>query len=395
MAAVGDAPDRLGPARVVPGAAEADGVETATARDGTIVACFGGRPPGAQPAIDCRTAPPGHGFGAPQVVARRNAGLNDVTVRSDGSVIVAFSRDAARRRRRLLWRSAPLRRPFGPVHTLATADQGAGVSLGSAPDGTVVAAWSKATTQEFEPRTPVLRMLAPGAPDFGAPVRFSRDRSLSGGVSVDADESGLVLRYYTRPAPEEIDAPWAVLRRPDGSFAAAVPIPTPAAEGFAFRAGSVVFDADGTPTAVGETWREADTDCGDVDFGRIAAGPLDGSAPPATLSHEGQIAIDPSGARLADGSLLAVWEDAADGNGHTRLEYAVRPAGGSFGDGRALPLLAARDYAIASAGGRALVAWVTGELPDGPSRLVVSASRTAPPYAPVAPRPAHPQAPCG
>src|SRR5256885_13896324 len=83
MAAVGDAPDRLRPARVVPGAAEADGVETATARDGTIVACFGGRPPGAQPAIDCRTAPPGPGLGAPQGVARGHAGLNDVTVRSD------------------------------------------------------------------------------------------------------------------------------------------------------------------------------------------------------------------------------------------------------------------------------------------------------------------------
>lgn len=113
------------------------------------------------------------------------------------------------------------------------------------------------------------------------------------------------------------------------------------------------------------------------------------------LSDPRQIVEYPEAIGLDDGTQVAVWGDAAGGNGETRIAYAVRPPGGAFGPGVPRPQIAARFWSLAAAGDRAVLAWAVGDLPDGPAHVVVSTLRRAGPFAPRARRPAHPGAPCG
>jgi hypothetical protein len=298
------------------------------------------------------------------------------------------------RERQLLWASARHRGQFGAPRLLGHTDETGQLSLGVAPDGTVAAAWSIPNTEAVEDRGPVLRLLGPSDPDFGAPITFTPDAHLTYQVTVIDGGFGLALEYENRDPQEERPTSRVVIRRPDGEFDSPISFAQPTDRSVE---GTIIFGSDGAPTAIAAAFKSSGTDCGEATFGQISAGPVAPIIVPTgltMLSTPGAIASQPSGVTLTDGTLLVVWKDALDYSGRSRIEYAVRPPAGSFTSGRPLPAPAVGGYALAAGGGHAILAWVTGRLRDGPTRLAISTLSTTPPFAPVAVRPLHAKTPC-
>lgn len=392
-AAFGRSPDRVGRPVPVPAgvrAARSAASATVLARPGGgFVACFGDDPRRGTAVVGCAVASRAGRFGPLRAVSRRpwrERPQVQAVVRPDGQVVVLTSRRIAGRRIALRVGVLDASGRLRGARRLAEIPSDAAPSLAATDDGAVFAAWS---TGRYGSRTPVLRVMAPGSERFGPPApflaeaRIEGDVGLRGGASLIASYAAAGVRY--------------VRRAPDGTFGP--PFALPGVGGGRSSDEADVFPlADGSPFAITMAARGSDDDCGGIVSGAVGAGPLvpfGTTGPGVRLSTARQIALYPAGAALRDGTVVAVWRDADGPSGGSRLEVALRLGGrAAFSRPQVLPRLAARDFALAAGGDHAVLAWVTGSLPDGPSRIVVSGLRRTGPYAAAAPRPARPGSPC-
>jgi hypothetical protein len=394
LAAIGPDPEHLGRPTVVHAGARAArsfGDATLVARhDGGFVACFADPRGRGTEVAGCSIAAPRGRFGPLRVITRgtwRRRTTLAAAPRPDGSTVVVDVRRIGGGYQSV--RSSVLS-PTGrrsAVRRLTAVPALWGVSLASADDGTVAVSWS-AATRRFGGLTPTLRVMAPGSTRFGAPQSFAPGVRLRAEIELAGGPS-LLVRYRDRSAEGHDQR--VVRRLPDGSFGAPEVLPSTGGNDLG---GPVVQLPDGTPFAVvGSAEGDLAPECATA--GVVGAGPLApvGAAAAATrLSSPRQIALDPLAVALADGTVVAVWRDA--GGERARLEAAVRPPGGVFGPSRGLPRPAVEDAVLAAGGTQAVLAWVVGSPPDGPSRLAVSALRREAPYAPRAPLPRDGEAPC-
>ncbi|HEY6763066.1 MAG TPA: hypothetical protein VI318_26425 [Baekduia sp.] len=391
-----DADHLAGPVDV-PGATHGEDLQAAAEPDGTIVACS--TPVWGNPiTLTCTLAPPGGGFGPPQVVASvtttsaarrvgRTAGF-DVIALADGrlALITGQSPDGVQTQTTIALAPAGTL-AFSAAAPIATRAGQGGDAFAPLPDGGLMEAYTTADPVRGTEGGGVTQVLAPGASAFAAPTPFTAPKATSGLAGIDVGRYGVAIstRKQRKNAPEQT---LVSVQRADGWSS-----PTPLrAVTDGFVGGDVLFLPDHSPLVISYVSHESATDCGQQTLGRIGAGPLTG-ARPTLLSNKHQIA-NPAGARvLDDGTVVALWTDSADA---ARVEYAIRsPQAHHFGPAHPLPITAAREVRIASDGHQLLATWITGSLPDGPSRLVVTTLRTTPPYARDATRPAHPSAPCG
>ncbi|WP_026910304.1 hypothetical protein [Patulibacter minatonensis] len=403
VAAIGPSPARLGRPTTVraaaPAAVDVEGVDLTALPGGRFALCLRRvESRRRRVALGCAFASPSGGFGPMRVVTTmpaKDAPELLTTPRADGTLAVVVLRRSGAGRRAL--RSGVLR-PSGTLvgwRALATIRTSAfpSVDLASADDGTVAVAWTDpvGSSRFSTERRPVLRLMAPGTDAFAAPTAFSPDTTIDSEIGL---QSGRDLLVSFATGGQGDDATTRIVRRrADGTFDAPLGLPR-AAKDAAF--GPVVQLADGTPLAVTASGHQSDTDCDDVSASIVGAGPLvpfDAGITAERLSTPGQIALDPTAGTLRDGTVIAAWRD-SEGD-PSRLEVAVRaPDGTSFATPRVLPVQVARNFSLATGGRHAALAWLTGNRLEGPAHVVVSAFRTAAPYAPAGARPTHPGAPC-
>lgn len=409
-ALLGPDPDHLSAPVDLPLDAAAEDQQTAAEPDGTIVVCATTNS-GKTYTLVCTLAPPAGGFGRPRTVARLT---NTPASRRYGQIpsfdVIALNdgRLALRSARTIDGRHWLTGLSFAPAGTLAftpsttIADSGHG-ELTPLADGSLLHTDLTRSTVRAAPiapatlraRTPVLtgtpaggaaRRLTPGASAFSRPTAFRTSGQLDG---VDAGPFGVAIRSYVyrRHATPQIRA---AVHGPGGvGWTRPAPV-RPLTDGFV--AARVLFTRDHEPLAISSVIRESETDCGQQTLARIGAGPLGGSRP-QLLSNKHQLANLADARILDDGTAVVLWTDSARDD---RVEYAVRPPGAHrFAAAHALPFTGARDIAVAGNGRQLLATWSTATVPGTPSRLLIATSRAFPPYAPDAPRPTHPSAPCG
>lgn len=392
VASIGAAPGRLG--RAVPVAAIRRKVDDG--EDPTLLAlpgggfalCFARTETRRRTSVGCTFASRSGGFGPFHVVSTRPSREVPALLaapRPDGTLVVVTTRRVASARRAL--RSAILR-PSGTVRgarALATIESRPYdvIDLATAADGTAAVSWTTLVGGVFSGhRAPVLRLMARGTDRFGPAVPFGAPATISSYVGVQGGRD-LLVSY----------AGGVVRRRPDGTFEPPLELPRVGGED---ADGSVAQLADGSLFGVGMAGRQGGDDCDALVRSAVGAGPL---VPPGTradaerLSVPRQIADGPLAETVRDGTVVAAWGDRA--GDPSRVEVAIRGARAtSFGSPRPLPALAARSFALATGGNEAVLAWLTGDRLMGPSHVVVSHLVRKGPYAPAAPRPATPSAPC-
>lgn len=384
-------------------AAGSGGEATLLARPGGgFAACFGDLARRGTTVIGCSFSTATGHFGPMRVVERRSARERPsyrAAMRPDGKVAMVLSHRVSGGRQQLRSTTLSSRGGRGPLRSLATLGREASFSLAAVDDGTTAVAW--ATPQGPDPLASwavSLRLTAPGKSVFGPPQTF-----LEGGVARAREpvrlQGGRELMVFVADPADPLAGDVIVRRFPDGSFSGPLRFPRPAAGALG---GSVVTPADRSPLAVSVATRVAGNDCANIRTGVIGSGPLvSGAGPSRTavqrLSKPGQIALYPAAATLADGTVIASWQNAAGPRGEARMEVAIRSARGSaFRASQVLPRLAGRrDSALAAGGDQAVLAWLVGDLVRGPSYVVVSSLRKSPPYAAPAQLPKRPRTPCG
>ncbi|HEX8206760.1 MAG TPA: hypothetical protein VF587_11940 [Solirubrobacteraceae bacterium] len=393
-AKLGPSPAALGPTAIVERRRHAWEPLVAVGADGAAVACWpidpigpGGR---RRAGVRCATAAPEGGFGPPRWVrrlpARARPSVKGLTFDGAGRAVVAWTEKPVGNRRRLMWAATGPDGAFGPGQALLETDTEGLLSLGAGPDGAVVAGYSTrrrglGTVQ----RRPFARVLAPGAAAFGPPIDLSPEGTV---YSVEiAGGRGLAALFDI-----EYEGPHVALRGADGSFRAPVRLGPPELSDEA----TLEFLPDGSAVVGMLDLESANTDCGDYTRGLLTIAPMtaDGEVGPAQpMSAPRQIVLGAALEALDDGTVVAVWGN--ERGARSRLEYAVRaPGASSFAEGAPLPLLSADEVVLAGGGQDALLVWIAGRQPDGPARLIVSALRRSPPFAPVAGRPSRPQTNC-
>lgn len=383
---------------------------------GGFAVCFGDDGRGRTAVLGCSFTDARGTFGPMQVIERRSWRQRpriQAEMRADGTVaaVVMYRRDGGRQKLRSTTLDA--RGMRGPLRSLATIGRLSTFSLATTDDGSTAVAWATPPTRD--PRGPwvtALRSTPPFGDEFGPSLPFLPRGPSDRGASAVRLQGGREFRVFVSGDPNDPSGDVIVRRLADGSFSAPLRFPRPASGGR--LSGPVVTLADGSPLAIVASSRSTDTDCANLNLGVIGSGPLVSAAPlpnqdpavptpesvaPPTpgvqrLSAPGQLATDPIAATLADGTAVASWRNVRDVRG--RLEVAIRPANASaFRPSQVLPKLAARESVLAAGGSRAVLAWVVGDLPDGPSHVVASSLRNAPPYAARAPLPKRRQANCG
>lgn len=396
------------PIRAARTAAKLTGETQLLARpDGGFVACFdeSGRRRGTA-TFGCSFAVPGGAFGPLRVVLREpwtKRSTVQPVVRADGTVLVLVTRTVGRARRSV---SVVTLAPSGRRTTqqdLGEIRGAASASIATTTDGTVAVAWSDGPAQDYEPAgTPVLRVLSPTGTRF-MPAAFPENKKISGGVGL-VGGAALLVEYSTDPLMD--GAQQRIARRlPDGTFAPPGTLPRP---GKGFVSGSALALGDGTPLAVTSSDVQSETDCGNSTGGSVGAGPLmdltsatadddsaaDGPVTTTRLSDPKQIAQYPTTALLGDGTVIVAWGDAFDGGAQSRLEVTTRRSGAAtFSTPQVLPRPARSAPALAAAGDQALLAWSTGPR-GGRQAIIVSALRSAAPFAKQQRRPTDPGTSC-
>lgn len=407
--ATGPAPDRLGPATpltiegVVPSARI--GVATLLARrDGAFVLCGAvGRTQG------CAIAPPGGGFGRFIELPGPAQDLTAVA-RPDGSVVLIRSQTTTTSKGIITSTTTVVSTlsadgVLGPEQPLPRSrdEQSFNVNdLGAVAldDGTVAIQANLPAPGRRDGTQLGIRLMAPGATTFGPVVTvpgqpYDNNIDLLGGplltVTYLANGSGLFAGE-----PFEVHA---VRRRADGTFepervvpgdrrgVSASVVPLPSGELFAVTTRTTTADGD--------------QDCLNPVTGRIGSGTL--VLPSARgvnrrLSTRGQIAFRGQGAALADGTVIAAWQNGVNASGVLRAEVAVRrPGASTFAPSQRLaPLI--DDYAgvqLVTGGNHAMLLWLAPpRRGSSASRLVVSALRASGPYARQAPLAKRPETAC-
>lgn len=411
-AAIGPSPDRLGaPFTVKAGrrAASSDAYPTLLARpDGGFVACFPDLSERRATISGCSVAEPNGTFGALKVFDHFRRGDRAplaAAMRPDGTTVLIGARPLGGPRARET-RVATLD-PAGTMRILPSlirrddeTDVGSSTPIVATTDGTVaIPAVIHGNRRQGE-RRPAVRIMAPGTTAFG-PVTAVGTERISYELDLASAGTSLMVRYVTDGAGDESYVQRLVRRAPDGSFSP--PLAPPGSQKramgsryaipFALPSGEVLGITSYTQT------REGDSDCFDPGFGQVSLGPLEPapgeSASPTVLSASGQIALGPSAAAMADGTVIATWQDSSTDNASSRVEIAVRAPGATA---FAAPQVMRRTIRfgaplLAVGGDQAAVAWAT-ELDESRSEIVVASLRAQPPYAPQARRPSKPSADC-
>ena len=384
---------------------------------GGFVACFteSGRRHGTATS-GCAFAAPGHRFGPLRVVERKPWGKQSTMVaaiRADGTVLLLLSRSAGKARRSITLSALASTGQLTTMQGLGEVRGSYVPDLATLTDGTVAIAWSNGPAEDFEGgRKPVLRLMAPGSTQFGAPVAFTADQEVGAGVGVTGGAALLI--DYSTGSPTDGAEQRIVRRFADGTFAPPKTLPRP---GNGFLSGYAFPLLDGTPLAITSSDMQSESDCGNSTGGFVGAGPLVDLPPPGAkrgdatngpitterLSDPKQIAQSPSAALLGDGTVIVAWGDSFGTSGQSRIEVTTRrPAATAFSAPQVLP----RDtvyggQTLAAGGDQALLAWTVGgkasrkeDLVVARKDIVVSALRTAPPFATQQPRPAKPGTSC-
>lgn len=418
--AIGPSPDRLGAGTKVPGVGDSSYVEGGPqllARpDGGFVACYQDDSRRATTTAVCSTAPPTGGFGPPTVVrriARKDAGGITAAMRADGTTVLLLTRLGAKINREK-------RRTYVGVSTLDAAgvvsparetertDIGTyavttNTPLAVGPDGTVAIPAGVEQKGKYVTNAPAIRLLAPGAEQFGPAIQVSPE-TLASPVDIHWSAAGLVAQYTVegRGGTDGYEQHF-VRRAADGTFGP--PLALPGAETNDYRStvsGTLAPLPGGDLLAIGGrvSSDEQDSDCFNPIAGTVAASalsPLDQTAAATSqpLSRRGQIALHPQAAVLGDGTVIASWENGANYYGGTRLAAAVRPTGATaFGAARALPYLTHEGGQVLAAGGnQAAIVWAAGSPASRPN-LMISTLRASGPYAKFTRLPTHPVTPC-
>lgn len=383
-------------------AASTGGRATLLARPGGgFAVCFGDRPYHRAAVLGCSFSTASGRFGPLRVVTRRAWRQRpdlQAAVRADGKLAVVLARRVNGGRQQLRSTILDARGGRGPLRSLATIGRQSSFSLATTDDGATAVAWStpQGRDQHAERWGLSLRLTSPGGDLFGASQTFFGDGTVGTGHTVDL-QGGRELRMLVSGGGGDVAGPVIVRRLPDGSFSAPLRLPRPAP---GVLSGAVVSLPDGSPLAVSlATVGDADG-CTGTTAGVAGSGPLVADpGPPSNavqrLSKLGQLALDPAAATLADGTVISSWHDVDFGTGRARLEVALRPpSAAGFQASQVLPEHAERESALAAGGGQAVLAWVVGDLPEGPSHVVVSGLRQAPPYAAESRLAKPPRSPC-
>jgi hypothetical protein len=358
----------------------------------------------------CRIAPPDGGFGPVHVLrtlAPKEQGDVRAVVRPDGSVVLILTRSHRINRvgeyspTVITVSAMSADGVFSPEQPL---DDGASTSTsyltGDAPvalaDGTIVLSTYVGPGSKTRP---AIRWMPPDSTRFGPPI-ILRTEFLGDGPEVTGGSSPFVQfgistsKYASEYYPQRIQR-----LLPGGALGPAMTLPGAGAD--AETSGTALPLPGGD--LLGITWftatRNEDQDCLNPVVGSVSTGPLGTPDAPTTstrLSPRNQIAINPNAAALADGTVIAVWEDAASTFGATRVQAAIRgPGAARFATAQSLPGFGDQNYGttLVTGGSTAALLWpATGH--GGKTHLVLSALRTTGPYSARAPLPRHPAADC-
>lgn len=399
-AAIGRSPAQLGPPETVrAGWRSVSGFDTGSAQllarpDGGFVACFWDRTSGRRVTLTgCSIAPSRGRFGPLHVIARgrRAAGPEPYAVMlGDSSVAVLTKRWSPREHAEV----SSLTRMTATGQVLRTRRvRGAtddrfddlGTPLAAAADGTLAIPASLPIPGTPGARRPGIRLLTPRAKRFGPAVAVSDD-PINGPVTIEGGGHLAVMFVTTAASGSRADTGFRIAYgRPGWAFAQ--PFTTPNVEPGAIDWPDFVEVVDGVPVAIA---RRADPE---ACLEEIVAGPLRRigapSVAPIQLSQSEQVARWPQGTRLADGTMVAVWQDIIGRRGPSRIETAIRPANSdAFRAPQVLPhLTAGEDPQLAGAGNAAALLWTTAGRSSHSTRIVLSPLRTRPPYATQSKRP--------
>lgn len=402
VAAIGPDAENLGPAQVVEPTrgrpSRVAGVRLFARPHGGFAACFDG---GDHRTVTfgCSFTTRDNRFGPLQVIERRSRRADpgyDLAMRPDGKLAVLLGHRVAKTVR--LW-STTLddQGRLGPTRPFATVSPKTSVRLATTDDGVTAVALVEPSRRDkgFLGR-PMLRLTAAGGEVFGN-ARSVLPRGAVGSLVSFSLDGGHELRLAATDWDDGINGNVIVRRRSNGSFSPPLRLPRPAS---GFLTGTVVAPPGRAPLAVSAATRESQSDCSNVSAGVVGSGPLlprptESRSTTQRLSKPGQISVEPTAATLADGTVIAAWENGVDDVGYTRLEVAVRPAKATrFQPSQVLPELATSGKELAAGGDQAILVWLVGDHIDGPAHVVVSSLRQAPPYAIPARLPKRPEMPC-
>ncbi|HEY5197474.1 MAG TPA: hypothetical protein VIJ51_10660 [Solirubrobacteraceae bacterium] len=308
----------------------------------------------------------GHGhFGKVQVLGTVRAGIGPQEVFASGGRYVAVWLQGVPTtdKHALLYAVSNAAGHFGAARTLA-ANVGIGFTAVAGPDGTVSAAWR--TTPNANPAenaTLEFAELAPGAGVFGA-TKAGPDNgeNNSGGLGLFSGPGGTALTWTDLGAASEslrelpigpgvASAPQTVftLQTADtGKLSASGPVlalpaqgPSPVAA-FAVLAGT---SGDSQVTTAGTVFA-------------TVPGAGGAFAAPVELSKPGTLSTQPVAGATSSTAVIA-WTTGSFK--HYGLEYAIRPASGSFGAARSLTSLRSEGpVTLSSSPGAVVATWVSG-----------------------------------
>lgn len=402
VAAIGPDAEHLGPPRTIHAAgvpSKATSGRLLARPTGGFVACFSGSD-GADDTFGCTFTDGSGDFGPLHMVQRRpsrDVPSHRMALRADGKLAIVLSHRVQKGRFLLRTTTLDDEGVLGPLRPLATISRKAQFSLATLDDGTT--AVSLSTPQQRSPKAPwnlSLRTTAPGHDVFGAPRELRAEGVVQSGRGAGIEGGGELRISALDHDDEQVNV---ARRRANGTFSGPLRLPR---FGPGLRWGPVVSLSDGTPLAITQAERQI-ADCAGDGLGVIGSGPLTPAGKNQSpgslqrLSKPGQVAFNPLAATLADGTVIASWQNAASSARMARVEVAIRPAGSSaFLPSQVLPRLAQWwEHQLAAGGDQAVLAWIVGGTFDGPSRVVMSSLRQAPPYSTPARLSKRPRTPCG
>lgn len=408
--AIGPSPTQLGPATRLNAASRAtwDAPPQLMARpDGGFVVCVPNGRRTKVAVVGCTIAQPGGGFGPLQIVAqaRRTASLHIAgAVRPDSSTLVLTTQTlrTAKSKPAQYRTSISTFGADGILHGGTSLDRTADeLPLNSSPftptvtpDGT--AAVPAAITVDKNRQLPAVRLMPPGATQFGPPTAISSER-LSDNLVLDG-RAGLVATYWTQD--RNGDGELRLTRLQGGTWTPPLGQPRSQTDATWWTPTSLT---GASPLAIGSATRTDpdDSDCFNQVFGEVSVAaltPVGGilKGTPTRLSTPEQIADYPKIDALADGTVIANWQYAAGDASSSRVAVAIRPAGApSFDAPQVFQLSGFFGWPtlLATGGNTAAIVW-EGPWRDVTHRVMISALRDAPPYATQGTLPRHPAAPC-
>jgi hypothetical protein len=318
--------------------------------------------------IEVAIARPGHGFGAAQTLASVSEDVvsTDVVAQAHRTVAVWGQDLAGGNAGEVRYAVAGASDHFAAARTLAPAYLVPEVDASAAAAGDVIVAYkTPVSTTPQENSQVASAALPPTGTTFGAPQVVSAGTAQSlpdseaDGASLSAGPGGVALSYGIEGV-----LPWdmQVTTFADGAFGTPqtvgqVPNPPPGLNGY--MGPVVAVPASGGQVAAWTPSTSADAEGGNLTSAEleVAVQQPDGSfAPPVQLTAGSTLSQYPVAAATTDLSIV-VWTDGSFDSGS--LKYTLHSAGG-FSTVRTLGGDVLRNAALAAAGRRAIVVWISG-----------------------------------